>query len=322
MENQNKQPLSNRFLYVSQGQILAAFFLFPIGILLLMWFFFTFEFETIFSYKKIAIKVGGTRINLSEFRIIKENSGIVVKKMSEPEFASHLSEMLLFAEYARQLGLDQLPEFQEKIRQFDLAISSGTKKFEGENFTETGEENQSPELLHTIFLLEELAKAAKESIQASVSNIDSCGIKGNDNSIRRRQEMLQLRTIVVRDQEAASSVIKLSQSGISFEALNASYSVSNYTGVNGDMGLVGKDRLPEGIFELLTASKKETLIKSYQDSEGIHFFLVKDRVDQIEKFSDQIIKKNFDQSWREKALENKLSEIRKKLPVFLNPVLK
>ncbi|MBF0408927.1 MAG: hypothetical protein HQM10_16380 [Candidatus Riflebacteria bacterium] len=295
---------NNSFVSVSRFQLIITAIFFPIAVILLMWFFFTFEFEVFFAGNRIALKAGGTRIDFPEFRQIHANSSPYERKLSEYDFALLFSETLIWAESARLSGYDQSPEFKEKVRKFDSEA----------NFTD---------ITRSVYLLEELAEAAKEKVGCSnVIPETTANVESGKSAAEKRYKMLHLRTILVKDEQTASQVIELSLTGTDFKLLNERFSISNYAPVGGDMGFVTEDSLPENVFAFLAGAEHGKLIRGYVDNEGIHFFIVQKRSDDVSKFSEKITQKSQAIKTDIARYNQKLKELQTSVPVYISPLLK
>jgi parvulin-like peptidyl-prolyl isomerase len=87
---------------------------------------------------------------------------------------------------------------------------------------------------------------------------------------------LHLRTIVVGNASLAALLEADIASQTPFAELNASYSISLYKSVGGDLGRKKQNDFPEGVFAKFLQAPEGQLIKGYTDQAGTHYFEVLD----------------------------------------------
>ncbi|MBF0501833.1 MAG: peptidylprolyl isomerase [Candidatus Riflebacteria bacterium] len=274
------------------------------------------DLETLLSGSPPALKVGGTRLELSEFAELKKQAGPAAANLSDRTFAAELVETFLWAEEGRRRKLDTVTEYREKLLLFDMAIASGSSAG-----------SWSADLARSMFLSEELARLTREA----VTNMSD--EKAAEESVLPEELLpatmptkLHVQTILAPDEAIASKIIAAAASGTSFSTLNASYSLSPYAPVGGDMGLVGIDDLPPGVFAAIATSTSGSIIRLFADEQGVHLFRLAEsmtnastsiRVNAVRaKAAIRRAEKNHD------ALAAELLRIRALIPVYLHPSLR
>ncbi|MGM0599160.1 MAG: peptidylprolyl isomerase [Candidatus Rifleibacteriota bacterium] len=257
MTNKHNNEREHDVILVSKTGI-VGFIIFALGMTFFLMFLFTWlDFDSLLGRKNLAIKVGSTNISLSDFKKIKEISGKRVKNLSDQSFAEELFETLLLAEDARRKNLDSNPEFKKKIQKFDRALKNS---------------EDSEKIAKSIFLLEELARAAIKNIVKN--EITRSKPESQQKAQTPKKIKLHLRTIKVNTASEAEQVKQAVVSGTDFSLINASYSTSLYKSVGGDLGWKTKSDLPAGVFEKLLKQKNNKLTLGFTDNNGFHFYQV------------------------------------------------
>lgn len=280
-----------------------------IGILLtmtfsLMMFFLHIDFDSLLGRKGLAMKVGQTTISLDELRQIQAISGVKAKKLDAAAFASEFFDTLLFAEGGRRLGLDRRSDFIRKVSVFDRASRRSDDK-------ET--------LARAVFLIEELAAAARQEV--AEANFHPAELAEIKVSVPAPKPRLHLKTILVADEEQAQNLQTESAEGAAFAELNASWSLSLYRGVGGDVGLKSVSDFPAGVFAKLLAESDDTLVRGFADDAGIHFFSVTARP-QIDPAQHAKAERELQlRELRRRRLLKYMVELRNSLEYWVNPVL-
>lgn len=289
--------VSRRMVFAVIGTLLTMTFL-------LMMFFLHIDFDYLLGRKGLAMKVGQTAISLDELRQIQAISGVRAKKLNAAAFASGFFDTLLFAEGGRRLGLDRRSDFIRKVSAFDQALRKGDDK-------ET--------LARAVFLIEELAAAARrEVIEADFHPAELAGIKV---SVPIPQPRLHLKTILVADEEQAQRLLAESAEGAAFADLNASWSLSLYQAVGGDVGLKSAGDFPDGVFDKLLAESGDALVRGFADAAGIHFFSVIARP-QIDPAQHEKAERELQlRELRRRRLLKYMVELRNSVEYWVNPVL-
>jgi len=170
---------------------------------LLIVLFTTTDFDSITGLKDLALKVGETAINTNEFMTIKEVSGIRARKMSPSDFAKEFADILLLSEEGRRLGIDKEPSFKAKIADFDRLLKGASDK---------------ARIAKSVYLIEELAKLAKERILKSLKlPVNDANTESQTENLKPR---LRLKTILVKSLTSANEILKQASAGQSFKDLN------------------------------------------------------------------------------------------------------
>jgi parvulin-like peptidyl-prolyl isomerase len=258
MENSIDQEQSQDLILVSKNGILAFIIFALLMTALLMSVFMFADFDALLGRKDLALKVKDTSISFADFIKIKEISGQRAKSMSDMEFARELLENLLLAEDARRKKLHENPELRKRADTFAKALNLPTDE---------------TNIAKIIFLTEELAKASLNTISASEA------LQTEENDGQKPQNTvssLHLRTIVVGNASLAALLEADIASQTPFAELNASYSISLYKSVGGDLGRKKQNDFPEGVFAKFLQAPEGQLIKGYTDQAGTHYFEVLD----------------------------------------------
>ena len=294
---------NHEMLLVSQRAVFAF-----IGLLLfltfaLMVFFLTADFDYILGRKHLAMKVGQTSITLAELKKIQQLSGSHSQKLSEAAFATFFFETLLLAEGGRAEGLDQTPEFRKKIEDFDAALKNA---------------DDDETIARAAFLIEELAAANRGRLLNAVAGKDIDIANAAPVAARIR---LHLRTILLPDASTAEEVIKQQAEGADFAQLNASYSISLYKSVGGDIGWKTANDFPDGVFSHLLAAETGTLVSGFTDAAGHHLFEVVSRPEEDPAAAARAMREQLMREMKKKALMRHTIDLRNRLDYWINPTL-
>ncbi|MFZ2958489.1 MAG: peptidylprolyl isomerase [Candidatus Ozemobacteraceae bacterium] len=365
----------NDYICVSRSSLLGTALGLALFTGLLMTFALRIDLETILSGSPPALKVGGTRIEMTEFSEMKKLAGSGAGALTDRAFAAELVETFLWAEEGRRRKLDDAPDFREQVRLFDLAISLNTASA-----------SLSTELSRSLFLAEELARHTRERIieesiveesssstspqspisstrpqissappslvlatvpsalpEAHVSSLSeqvvslgtpasfpmseaSRTISSQAMQNVKLPTKLHVRTILVTNEAAAAEIIAAAGSGISFGTLNQKYSQSPYAPVGGDMGSIGPEELPPGVFSSLVNGPIGSLSRLFTDEQGIHLY----QLDELPGLSTasqeaqyarvQAVRKSA--AVHQTTLDASLLRIRTEIPVFVHPSLR
>ncbi len=261
----------------------------------------------------LAIKVGGTSITQDDFASLKRLSEPESGSIGDTAFAEELLETLLYAEAGRQLGLDKAAEFTERVQAFDraIAISSGPV-----------------DLSKALFLLEELARRTRARILAAADAEIDAALKTSESEadpavgVSTGAARLHLRTALAADEAAATSLMAAADDGTPFSELNASWSRSPYAASGGDLGWVGPEDLPPGVFERLEDAPVGSLTRAFSDVNGVHFFLVEARPAAVPGFEDRRRAGRLREEHRRRAVDRFLQTMRTTMPWFVHPTLR
>lgn len=289
--------VSRRMVFAVIGALLSLTFL-------LMLFFLHVDFDYLLGRKDLAMKVGQTTITLEELNQIQAISGVKSKKLDVAAFASEFFDTLLYAEGGRRMGLDRRPDFIRKIAVFDQAVAKGDAK-------ET--------LSRAVFLIEELAAAARREVaDASYHPAELAEIKVNAPSPPQR---LHLSTILVADEQAAQQLLAEHEAGAAFADLNASWSLSLYRGVGGDIGWKSAGDFPPGVFEKLLEASDDKIVRGFADEAGIHLYLIaaRPKIDQAQQ--EKAVRELQLRELRRRRLMKYIIELRNSVDYWVNPVL-
>ena len=299
-------PETYGYYLVSRATVLGAMAAILLLTGLMMGLFLKIDLETLFAREAIALKIGQTRVSLPEFRQLKALSG-KGKELSDAAFAAELTEVFLLAEEARRFGLDRHPAFEEQVARFDRAVATA-----GEG------------LMRGLYLAEELARLTREHLAAAPEEGDSpvATVTPAVTPAGPTADRLQVRTLLVPDEEIALRVLREAASGSDFGRLNAAWSRSPYAPVGGDLGQVGEDDLPPGVFRALSQTPIGSLSRQFADEQGVHLFVVLDRPRISSAASDEIAGRRMREGLRRRALDHGLARLRATIPVYVHPSLR
>lgn len=304
MLEKHSDEFGHEMILVSRTGIIGfiLFLLLMTGLLMALFMFV--DFDSILGRKNFAMKVGQSSISLSDFKKIKEISGNRAKKMSDQTFAQELFETLLLAEDARNKMLDQNDSFRQKVEAFDAALNKS---------------EDDERVVKSIFLIEELAKTAIEKL------LKENPLPLTENSTESKQASeevkLHLRTIKV---SSASQAIELQAgiaSGASFEELSASWSMSLYKSVGGDLGWKTEKDFPKGVFSRLLNYNGSGLIEGFSDGNDIHYFEILSKHNMRVGASENVQPDKNLRDAKSKIIFKHVVELRSKIDFWINPAL-
>jgi hypothetical protein len=223
------------------------------------------DLELYFHGDRIALKVGATVVRMDQFYLLKSLAGPEAEKMSEPAFARNLTDLILMAELARTLRLDQTEAYRHKRRIFDQTVPPAS---------------DPQDLTRALFLIGELARSAGDQLEIPMASTTTPGNAGvpvpaspaeGDTKV---VDTLHLKTILAENAGQAGVILEKVNQGVSFSELNRSFSRSPYAGTGGDIGWVKREDLPEGVFRKLVSVPVGSLSLGFEDEAGVHLFVV------------------------------------------------
>ncbi|MFZ5951598.1 MAG: peptidylprolyl isomerase [Candidatus Rifleibacteriota bacterium] len=268
---------------------------------LLMGLFMFVDFDSILGRKHLAMKVGQTSISVVDFKKIKEISGTRAAAMPDQAWAEELFETLILAEDARKLMLDQNPDLKTRVQTFNLALNKG---------------EDEERIARSIFLHEELAKASIDNMLAQNSEYQK--LISSEEKQAETTNGLHLRMITVADRASLDQLQAEIASGADISAINASYSISPYRGVGGDIGWKSEKDLPEGLFARLSNASGTELIEGFADETGIHLYSVISRTDITRRFGQEKQRKEL----KKRLISQHVLNLRNTVEFWVNPSLK
>ncbi|MDD3148662.1 MAG: hypothetical protein PHD82_15315 [Candidatus Riflebacteria bacterium] len=298
---------NHEMLLVSQRAVFVFIGFLLLMTLSLMSFFLWADFDYILGRKHLAMKVGQTSISFDDLKKIQKFSGARARKASEAAYASQLFDTLLMAEGGRRAGLDRKPEFLKKIEDFDAALKNA-----GDDET----------VIKAAFLIEELAAANRERIL----NLPETPGAAMPTSSPAAQPpgagpRLHLRTILTTGPDQIPQILAMHASGSSFADLNASFSVSLYKSVGGDIGWKAENDFPEGVFTRLLALPVASLTEGFTDMAGTHLFEVVSRPEEDPAAVAGATREQLMRELKSKRLMRATIELRNQIDAWMNPVL-
>lgn len=295
---------NHQMLLVSQRAVFAVIGFLLIMTLSLMSFFLLADFDYILGRKHLAMKVGQTSISLEELKKIQKISGARAQRATEAIFATEFFETLLLAEGGRKLGLDRDEEFVKKIADFDSALKNA-----GDDET----------VGRAVFLIEELAAATRNRISTLKSSVDASVVEKTTRTAPRTR--LHLRTILLPDPEQVAMVLSEQASGTAFTQLSASYSISLYKGVGGDIGWKSAQDFPEGVFARLLTQPLNSLVEGFSDEAGTHLFAVISRQDENPEIAAKAAQEQLTRELKKRRLAHYMIELHREIDYWINPAL-
>ncbi len=297
-----KDSNNSELILVSKDMLVYAVLGITLLTFLLMSSFFYIDFDSILGQGDLALKIGSTAIRMDEFKNIKKISGVRAQKMSNVAFAQELFEIVLLAEGARQQGLDKNEDFKEDVINFDNALKNAS---------------DSEKVARAIFLIEELAKLSVENITKNLPPINN----NQTISPQPATQKIHLRTILVQNASEAEHILSMASTGVEFSELNASWSKSLYSSVGGDIGLKTSNDFPDGVFEKLKNTPIGSTTLGFNDENGFHLFLVKDKPQPKELASKNTRFSQEYEKQRQKSISEHLIELRNNLNCYIHPDL-
>jgi hypothetical protein len=289
---------------VSQRAVFAFIGFLLLMMLALIVFFLHTDFDYLLGRKDLAMKVGQTSISISDLQTIQKISGIRSRQLSESAFAVDFFETVLLAEAGRKAGLDNDPEFVKKTAAFRKALKNG---------------HDNENIARAVFILEELAQGTIRKL------VDQYDYERELAQIKivpvAEQPRLHLRTILVKDPQQAQMVIEERLAGRSFSELNASWSISLYKPVGGDIGWKSAMDFPNDVFTGLSRLEKGILVEAFSDHAGTHLFEI---IGQPETNPAAMARAAREQALRElkkRRFQSCLAELMNRTDYWINPVL-
>jgi len=299
----HNDELGHEMILVSRTGIIV-FIVFSLAMTgLLMGLFMFVDFDSLLGRKHLAMKVGQTSIGMADFQKIKNISGERAKAMPDQAWAEELFTTLILAENARSQLLDQNPEIKNRAELFNSALSMG---------------EDEERIARSVFLHEELAKAAIEKLLQNDGEYQQL-LKDDQRSEKiDTTGRLHLRQITVVSEDELTKVLAEIASGTGIEQINASYSVSPYRGVGGDIGWKTASDFPEGVFNKLEMTKDGELVEGFRDESGIHLFVVINRPERKIMVSNE---KQL-QLLKNRLISKHLIKLRSETEYWINPSLR
>lgn len=297
VENHEMLLVSKRAVFVFIGALLLM-------TLALMSFFLLADFDYILGRKDLAMKVGQTSISLDQLKQIKRISGIRSQNVPDAVFATEFFETLLLSEGGRKLGIDRKPEFVKRIADFDGAVRNAS---------------DDETIARAVFLIEELADATRASIINQ--GTDTTDISTDKASIPSPKIKLHLHTILLPVASLTQLIMTEQASGTTFAELNASWSVSLYKGVGGDIGWKTEQDFPEGVFAKLLTQPINTLSEGFSDAAGTHLFTVVSKQEENPATAARAIREQQTREMKKKRLARYVIELRNQIEYWINPAL-
>jgi hypothetical protein len=261
------------------------------------------DFDSLLGRRHLAMKVGQTSISISDFQKIKSISGERAKAMPDQAWAEELFSTLILAEDARSRLLDQNPEIKNRVELFNSALNVG---------------EDEERIARSVFLHEELAKASIERLLQNDADYQRLLEEHQRSEKIDTTGRLHLRQITLTSDEELAKVSGEIASGTSIEQINASFSVSPYRGVGGDIGWKTAGDFPEGVFNKLEKAKEGELVEGFRDESGIHLFVVIARPERkIMVSNDKQL-----QQMKSRLISKHLIKLRSETEYWINPSLR
>ena len=274
---------------------------------LLMAFFLWADFDYILGRRSLAMKVGQTSISLADLKKIQQVSGARARQLSEPAFASDFFTTLLLAEGGRQAGLDRQPTFLKKIADFDAALKHST---------------DDETVARAAFLIEELAEACRQKILNQADEPGEAARAGTTQITPPPARVrLHLRTILASDASLVNEIMTRHAGGLSFAELNASYSVSLYRTLGGDLGWKSAADFPAGVFDRLLAVPVGSLTSAFSDENGTHIFEIIARPGEDPNASARAIREQLLRETNKRRMARAMIDLRARIDYWINPVI-
>ncbi len=299
----HNDELGHEMILVSRNGIIV-FIVFSLAMTgLLMGLFMFVDFDSLLGRRHLAMKVGQTSISISDFQKIKSISGERAKAMPDQAWAEELFSTLILAEDARSRLLDQNPEIKNRVELFNSALNVG---------------EDEERIARSVFLHEELAKASIERLLKNDADYQRLLEEHQRSEKIDTTGRLHLRQITLTSDEELTEVSGEIASGASIEQINASFSVSPYRGVGGDIGWKTAGDFPEGVFNKLEMTKEGELVEGFRDESGIHLFVVINRPERKIMLSNE---KQL-QLLKNRLISKHLIKLRSETEYWINPSLR
>ncbi|HOY66706.1 MAG TPA: peptidylprolyl isomerase [Candidatus Ozemobacteraceae bacterium] len=304
---------ADSFVRISRTSLWATVALLALCAGLLMLAMLNVDLDALLGGEDLAMKVGGTAVTREDFIALKRLSEPKAGSIGDAAFAAELLETLFLAEAGRRLGLDRQKDFQDRVVAFDRAIALASDPVD---------------LSKALFLLEELARRTRDGIiaaadaeSATFGDTDAPAVAGETAS-ETAPAKLHLRTILAGGEDAAAAVMAAATGGSAFASLNASWSRSPYAATGGDLGWVGPEDLPPGVYERLEELPVGSITRAFSDGNGVHLFLVEARPAAPPGQGDRLRLGRRRAEHRQRALDRFTQTMRATMPWFVHPSLK
>ncbi len=300
------------FVQVSRTAVWATAVLFALATGFLMLVMLNLDLDELLGAGNLVMKVGGTAVTRADFAELKHLSGPKTEKISDAAFAEELLETLLLAEAGRRLRLDRQTDFVSRVQAFDRAIAAASGPID---------------LSRSLFLLEELARRTRAGVLEAadaelLTDAENNGQIASGTSEEAPPARLHLKTILAADEAAAESVMTAAAEGAPFAGLNASWSRSPYAATGGDLGWVGPEDLPPGIFERCENTPVGSLTHAFSDGNGVHLFLVEAKPAATPGQKDRRRLGRVRAERRQRALDRFMENVKANIPWFVHPSLR
>ena len=124
------------------------------------------------------------------------------------------------------------------------------------------------------------------------------------------------------NETSAESVLTDAADGVPFAVLNASWSRSPYAATGGDLGWVGPEDLPPGIYERCESTPVGSLTRAFSDGNGVHLFLVEAKPVASPGQEDRRRLGRIRAERRQRALDRFMENAKANIPWFVHPSLR
>lgn len=303
MLERHNDELGHEMILVSRTGVVVFILFSLVMTAVLMGLFMFVDFDSLLGRKHLAMKVGQTSISLEDFKKIKSISGSRAQAMPDQAWAEELFTTLILAEDARNHMLDQDPELKIRVETFNAALN----KSEDEE-----------RVARSVFLHEELAKASINRLLQSNADYKKLLEETGRTTVAQSDERLHLRMFTLVSQADLEAALSSIASGATLDQINASFSVSPYRGVGGDIGWKSAADLPEEVFARLSTAEKDELVEGFRDESGIHLFAIVDRPQTKLLVSNE---KQL-QQLKNKLISQHLIKLRTEIDFWINPTLR
>ncbi|OQA09609.1 MAG: Chaperone SurA [bacterium ADurb.Bin374] len=300
------------FVQVSRTAVWATAVLFALVTGVLMLVMLNLDLDELLGAGNLVMKVGGTAVSRADFAELKHLSGPKTEKIGDAAFAEELLETLLLAEAGRRLRLDRQTDFVSRVQAFDRAIAAASGPID---------------LSRSLFLLDELARRTRAGVLEAadaelLADPDDIGQPASGTPEEAGPARLHLKTILAANETSAESVLTDAADGVPFAVLNASWSRSPYAATGGDLGWVGPEDLPPGIYERCESTPVGSLTRAFSDGNGVHLFLVEAKPVASPGQEDRRRLGRIRAERRQRALDRFMENAKANIPWFVHPSLR
>lgn len=300
------------FVQVSRTAVWATAVLFALVTGVLMLVMLNLDLDELLGAGNLVMKVGGTAVSRADFAELKHLSGPKTEKIGDAAFAEELLETLLLAEAGRRLRLDRQTDFVSRVQAFDRAIAAASGPID---------------LSRSLFLLDELARRTRAGVLEAadaelLADPDDIGQPASGTHEEAGPARLHLKTILAANETSAESVLTDAADGVPFSMLNASWSRSPYAATGGDLGWVGPEDLPPGIYERCESTPVGSLTRAFSDGNGVHLFLVEAKPVASPGQEDRRRLGRIRAERRQRALDRFMENAKANIPWFVHPSLR